>query len=166
MCRRAGTCTRWAPAWGSGRAGSSVDRRGARNLTREYAGAGTAGHPCVHFVHGEAETKGARVRRPAWTIPGRWSVARQLLVLQAAIVGLLVAAGATIAYLDAGRSADDAAAQTVTAVAKSIADADNVRVAVATSDPSRLLQPFAERVRRDTGVDFVTIMSPAGLRYT
>ncbi|GAA0579110.1 sensor histidine kinase [Actinomadura livida] len=106
------------------------------------------------------------MRRPEWTIPGRWSVARQLLVLQAAIVGLLVAAGAGIAYLDAGRSADDAAAQTVTALAKSIADADNVRVAVTTPDPSRLLQPYAERVRHDTGVDFVTIMSPAGIRYT
>src|SRR5690606_41080926 len=72
----------------------------------------------------------------------------------------------TIAYLDAGRSADEAAAQTVTAVAKSIADADNVRTAVASPDPSRLLQPYAERVRRDTGVDFITIMSPAGIRYT
>ncbi|MGP4022210.1 sensor histidine kinase [Actinomadura sp. 3N407] len=106
------------------------------------------------------------MRRPGWTIPGRWSLARQLLVLQAAIVGLLVAAGATIAYLDAGRSADDAATQTVTAVARSIADADNVRTAVASPDPSRLLQPYAERVRRDTGVAFITIMSPAGIRYT
>ncbi|TDC58126.1 sensor histidine kinase [Actinomadura sp. KC345] len=89
-----------------------------------------------------------------------------MLVLQAAIVGLLVAAGAAIAYLDAGRSADDAAARTVTAVAKSIADADNVRTALASPDPSRLLQPYAERVRRDTGVDFVTIMDPAGIRFT
>ncbi|MFG2090870.1 MULTISPECIES: ATP-binding protein [unclassified Spirillospora] len=106
------------------------------------------------------------MRRPGWTVPGNWSLARQLLVLQAAIVGLLVAAGATIAYLDAGRSSDDAATQTVTAVAQSIADADNVRTAVASPDPSSLLQPYAERVRHDTGVDFITIMSPAGIRYT
>ena len=33
------------------------------------------------------------MRRPRWARPGSWSVARQLLVLQAAIVGLLVAAG-------------------------------------------------------------------------
>ncbi|MEU8802827.1 sensor histidine kinase [Spirillospora sp. NPDC048819] len=106
------------------------------------------------------------MRRPGWTVPSSWSLARQLLVLQAAIVGLLVTAGATMAYLDAGRSADDAAAQTVTAVAQSIADADNVRTALASPDPSRLLQPYAERVRHDTGVDFITIMSPAGIRYT
>ncbi|HEY8481078.1 MAG TPA: PAS domain-containing protein, partial [Spirillospora sp.] len=106
------------------------------------------------------------MRRPAWTDPGRWSLARQLLVLQAAIVGLLVAAGATVAYVDARRSADDAAAQTVTALAKSIAQSADVRRALASRDPSRLLQPYAERVRRETGVDFITIMNPAGIRYT
>jgi sensor histidine kinase regulating citrate/malate metabolism len=106
------------------------------------------------------------MRRPRWAAPGNWSVARQLLALQAAIVGLLVAAGAVLAFMDAGRSADDGAAQTVTAVALSIADAQNVRTALATPDPSALLQPYAERVRHDTGVDFITIMSPAGIRYT
>ncbi|WP_230421044.1 sensor histidine kinase [Actinomadura soli] len=110
--------------------------------------------------------KVATVRRPGWTWPGRWSLARQLLVLQAAIVGLLVSVGATIAYLDAERAADDAARQTVRAVARSIADAANIPDALAAPDPSRLLQPYAERVRRDTGVDFITIMSPAGIRYT
>ncbi|MFA1550646.1 sensor histidine kinase [Actinomadura chokoriensis] len=104
--------------------------------------------------------------RPRWAVPGNWSVARQLLVLQAAIVGLLVAAGAVIAYADADRAADESATQTVSAVAASIADAHNVREALAVPDPSRLLQPYAERVRRDTGVDFVTIMSPGGVRYT
>ncbi|GAA1851203.1 sensor histidine kinase [Actinomadura bangladeshensis] len=106
------------------------------------------------------------MRRPRWAVPGNWSVARQLLVLQAAVVGLLVAAGAVLAYLDAGRSADDGARQTVTAVAVSIADAQNVRAALAAPDPSALLQPYAERVRHDTGVDFITIMSPDGIRYT
>ncbi|MEU5991417.1 sensor histidine kinase [Spirillospora sp. NPDC047418] len=106
------------------------------------------------------------MRRPRWAVPGNWSVARQLLVLQAAVVGLLVAAGVVLAYLDAGRSADDGARQTVTAVAVSIADAQNVRAALAAPDPSALLQPYAERVRHDTGVDFITIMSPDGIRYT
>ncbi|SFP43498.1 PAS domain-containing protein [Actinomadura madurae] len=106
------------------------------------------------------------MRRPRWAMPGRWSLARQLLVLQAAIVGLLVAAGAILAYLDSGRAADDTARQTVTALASSIADSQNVQAALATPQPSRLLQPYAERVRHDTGVDFITIMTPAGIRYT
>ncbi|MES9608611.1 ATP-binding protein [Actinomadura sp. NPDC000929] len=104
--------------------------------------------------------------RPRWAAPGRWSLARQLLVLQAAIVGLLVAAGAALAFLDSGRAVDDSAAQTVSAVAASIADAPTVRAALADPAPTRLLQPYAERVRHDTGVDFITIMSPAGIRYT
>ncbi|MEU8119656.1 sensor histidine kinase [Spirillospora sp. NPDC049024] len=104
--------------------------------------------------------------RPRWAAPGRWSLARQLLVLQAAIVGLLVAAGAALAFMDSGRAVDDSATQTVSAVAATIADAPTVRAALADPAPSRLLQPYAERVRHDTGVDFITIMSPAGIRYT
>ncbi|MGI5322946.1 sensor histidine kinase [Actinomadura nitritigenes] len=106
------------------------------------------------------------MRRPGWAAPGRWSLARQLLALQAAIVALLVAVGATLAYLDARRATDERAAHTVTALAESIADAPDVRAAVAAPSPSRILQPYAERIRRDTGVDFITIMSPEGIRYT
>ncbi|WP_231334868.1 sensor histidine kinase [Actinomadura graeca] len=106
------------------------------------------------------------MRRPAWTVPDRWSLARQLLALQAVIVGLLVVVGVTLAYLDAGRTVDDRATQTVTVVAATIADAPDVRGALTKRSPSRVLQPYAERVRRDTGVDFITIMSPEGIRYT
>ncbi|GAA3933206.1 sensor histidine kinase [Actinomadura viridis] len=95
-----------------------------------------------------------------------WSLARQLLVLQAVIVGILVVAGASLAYVDSRRAADDRARQTVTVVALSLADAPSVREALALRSPSDALQPYAERVRRDTGVDFITIMSPAGIRYT
>jgi two-component system, CitB family, sensor kinase len=77
-----------------------------------------------------------------------------------------VAAGAVLAYLGAVRAADDGATQTVTAVAASVADGPDVRSALATPNPSRPLQPYAERVRHDTGVDFITIMRPDGIRYT
>ncbi|MFC6931365.1 hypothetical protein ACFQHO_14195 [Actinomadura yumaensis] len=98
--------------------------------------------------------------------PRRWSVARQLLALQAAVVVLLVAVGAALAHLDARRAVGDRARQEVAAVAATIADAPNVRAALAGGAPSRELQPYAERVRADTGVDFITIMSPDGIRYT
>lgn len=96
----------------------------------------------------------------------RWSVARQLLALQVVIVGVLVSAGATLAYLDAAQAADRRARDTVTAVAATLADAPNVRAAMAVQDPSRELQPFAERVRADSRVDFITIMNLGGIRYT
>ncbi|KAB2346039.1 sensor histidine kinase [Actinomadura rudentiformis] len=95
-----------------------------------------------------------------------WSVARQLLVLQAVVVGLLVVAGTVPAYVDAQDAAGDRARETVSAVAATVADAPSVRAALAAPEPSRSLQPFAERVRADTGVDFITIMNPAGIRYT
>ncbi|MER7083761.1 sensor histidine kinase, partial [Saccharopolyspora kobensis] len=41
-----------------------------------------------------------------------------------------------------------------------------VRDALVAPDPTATLQPLAERVRADTGVDFITIMSPQGIRYT
>ncbi len=107
-----------------------------------------------------------RVRIEPVRLGKRWSVARQLLVLQVVIVGVLVAAGATLVYLDAAQAADRRARDSVRAVAVTLADAPNVRAALATPDPSRELQPFAERVRADTRVDFITIMNPQGNRYT
>ncbi|MFG3340503.1 ATP-binding protein [Glycomyces sp. NPDC048151] len=95
-----------------------------------------------------------------------WTLARQLLVLQLVLVGLLVGSGAALAYVDAGRATEDNARQTAVAVAETVADSPSVAAALATPDPSRDLQPFAELVRADTGVDFITIMDPDGIRYT
>ncbi|WP_210718446.1 sensor histidine kinase [Amycolatopsis acididurans] len=96
----------------------------------------------------------------------RWSLARQLLALQVAGVGALVAVGAGLAYADASRATDDHARDEVVTVAHTIADTPTILAALSTSDPSAQLQPFAERVRADTGVDFITIMNPDGIRFT
>ncbi|KAA9157192.1 sensor histidine kinase [Amycolatopsis acidicola] len=96
----------------------------------------------------------------------RWSLARQLLLLQVAMLVVLVGVGTGLAYLDASHAADDRATEEVLAVAGTIADAPTVRSALSTSDPSAELQPFAEDVRGDTRVDFITIMTPDGIRYT
>ncbi|SFB52398.1 Sensor histidine kinase regulating citrate/malate metabolism [Amycolatopsis marina] len=100
-------------------------------------------------------------------VPNRnWSLARQLLALQAVLLLVLVGAGVLLAYLDADRATEDHARQEVTAVAATVADSPSVRTALRAADPSAELQPFAERVRGDTGVDFITIMAPDGTRYT
>ncbi|PXY19330.1 sensor histidine kinase [Prauserella muralis] len=95
-----------------------------------------------------------------------WSLARQLLLLQVVLVGALVGGGAALAYADAAQAAEDKAAEEVTAVAATLAGSPGVRSAVQDRDPSVRLQPVAERVRADTGVDFITIMNPRGIRYT
>ncbi|MPZ85948.1 MAG: GHKL domain-containing protein [Actinophytocola sp.] len=97
---------------------------------------------------------------------GRWSLAGQLLVLQVTVVGLLAIVGAVLAYLDVADRTEDSTRDEVVSVALTIADSPVVVDAVRTPDPSARLQPFAERVRHDTGVDFITIMDPSGRRYT
>jgi sensor histidine kinase regulating citrate/malate metabolism len=95
-----------------------------------------------------------------------WTLARQLLVLQLVLVVVLVGAGMVLAYIDARRATDDNARETAVAVAETVADSPSVTEALATAEPSRVLQPFAEEVRADTGVDFITIMDPDGIRLT
>lgn len=99
--------------------------------------------------------------------PGRgWSLAQQLLVLQLVLVSVLVGGGTALAYADAAEAVEDKAAEEVTAVAATIADSPEVVDAVGSPEPSRMLQPFAERVRADTGVDFITIMDRDRTRFT
>jgi two-component system CitB family sensor kinase len=94
------------------------------------------------------------------------SLAGQLFAMQIVIVAAVVAGGAVLAYLNAARGTEESARRQVTAVAAGIADAPVVAAAIAAAHPSAVLQPYAERVRQDAGVTFVTIMSPAGIRYT
>lgn len=96
----------------------------------------------------------------------QWSLARQLMVLQAAVVVLVVALAAALAYADARRDARETAVQRTVAVAESVADSPDVRAAVDLPDPTSALQPYAERVRIDTRTDFVVVMAPDGTRWS
>lgn len=93
-------------------------------------------------------------------------MARQVMVLQVGVVVALVAIAIVLAGLDARRDARDQARARALVVARAVADSPAVREAVATSDPTPLLQPYAEQVRRDTGTDFVVVMSLDRVRYT
>lgn len=105
-------------------------------------------------------TEGGRTSRR----PG--SVAQQILRWQVVIVVVLVLGAVALAWLDARADATAAARQRALDLAVSVADAPTVREAVRTADPTTVLQPFAEQVRRDSGTDFVVIMSPDGIRWT
>ncbi|GAA2247159.1 MULTISPECIES: sensor histidine kinase [Kitasatospora] len=96
----------------------------------------------------------------------RRSLAARLFAVQIVIVAGVVAGGAVLAYLSTAGRAEDSARRQVTATAWAVADSPTVREATAGPDPSRLLQPYAEQVRRDTGVDFVTVMDTHGIRWT
>jgi two-component system, CitB family, sensor kinase len=100
-----------------------------------------------------------RGRRPG-------SVARQILVLQLLVVLIVVLSALALAYVDARSDQRRQAGEAALAVATTTADSPQILAALATADPSAQLQPWAERIRRDTGTDFVVVMSPDGVRYT
>lgn len=101
---------------------------------------------------------------------GPRSLAGQLFAMQVLLVAVVVAGCAVFAHATARGQAEDAARRQAGAVARAVADSPSVREAVREaaggSDPSLRLQPYAEQVRIDSGVDFVTIMDPAGRRWT
>lgn len=78
----------------------------------------------------------------------------------------VVAGCALFAYLSAQRQAEAAARQKTTAVVSAVADSPAVVAAARTKDPTAALQPYAERVRRAAGVDFVVVMAPDKTRWT
>lgn len=94
------------------------------------------------------------------------SLAGQLFAMQVVLVAAVVAGCAFFAYVSGSEQAKETAARQVRAAALAIADSPSVREAIGTPDPSAVLQPYAERVRRDTGIAFVTIMSPERVRWT
>lgn len=94
------------------------------------------------------------------------SLAGQLFAMQVVIVAIVVAGCTVLAYVNAQRRAEEAAGKQVVAAARAIADSPSVVAAARTKDPTALLQPYAEKVRRHSGVAFVTIMDTNGIRWT
>jgi two-component system CitB family sensor kinase len=98
--------------------------------------------------------------------PRRWSIARQLLAMQVLLLAALVVGGTVAAVLEAQHDADARARDRVLGIAEALADSPFVREAAASTDPPALLQPYADQVQRDTGVDFVVVMAPDRTRWS
>lgn len=94
------------------------------------------------------------------------SVAAQIQRLHLVVVAVVVLGGLGLAFLDARRDAVDSAGDVTLAVAQSVAASPTVRVAAGSANRTATLQPYAERVRVDTGTSFVVVMSPDGTRWT
>lgn len=93
------------------------------------------------------------------------SLAGRLLILQLTVVAVTVAAGALVTVLVARERTETAARERAVTIARTVAALPDVTAALDAGDP-RSLQPLAERVRAVSDVDFVVVMSPAGIRYT
>ncbi len=81
-------------------------------------------------------------------------------------LAVVVAVAVVAAYVQARGSGLDAARDRALSVAVAVAEAPEVREGVTASDPTALLQPYAEAVRTRSGTDFVVVMSPSGRRFT
>ena len=98
--------------------------------------------------------------------PRRWSLARQLLALQVAVIAVVTLAASTAAYVAAREANESAAEERTLSIAETVAASPTVAAAVQSEDPTAVLQPFAEDVREETDTDFVVIMSTDGVRWT
>ncbi|WP_225097785.1 SpoIIE family protein phosphatase/ATP-binding protein [Streptomyces sp. CoH27] len=98
-------------------------------------------------------------------VTGR-SVAGQVFLLQVVIVLLLVVAAVVAQVLQVRRDSDTEAQNRSLAVAETFANAPGTVAGLRAPDPTAVLQPKAEAVRKATGVDFVVVMNTDGIRYT
>ncbi|MCJ1681752.1 histidine kinase, partial [Rathayibacter sp. VKM Ac-2928] len=96
----------------------------------------------------------------------RGSIAARLFAVQLICILVIGAIAVLVLAFDArGRAGDDAAQRSLV-VARTVADNPFVLDAAQGADPSASLQPYAEEIMADTGVDFLTIMNPDRTRYT
>ncbi|MFC7896028.1 SpoIIE family protein phosphatase [Streptomyces sp. NPDC057381] len=94
------------------------------------------------------------------------SVAGQVFALNVFIVLLLVVAAAVALVLQVRHDSEVEARNRSVAVASTFANSPGIREALRSPDPTAVLQPRAEAVRKATGVDFVVVMNTEGIRYT
>lgn len=95
-----------------------------------------------------------------------WSIASRLFLVQLIAIAIVAIIALVVLSNDARlRVEEDAAARSL-AVATSIADNPFVLESLQTGRPTDALQPFAMTLMRDTGLDFITIMSPDRTRLT
>ncbi|STZ88580.1 signal transduction histidine kinase regulating citrate/malate metabolism [Mycolicibacterium fortuitum] len=94
------------------------------------------------------------------------SLAGQAIALQVVVLAVVVLAGTALALLDARRDGEDAARQQVIGVATALADSPSTAAAIESGTATRVLQPVTEAVRTSTGIAFITIMAPDGIRFT
>ncbi|MYR02851.1 SpoIIE family protein phosphatase [Streptomyces sp. SID6137] len=101
-----------------------------------------------------------------WLPSGARSVAGQMFVLQLIILLLFGVAAGTVLVVQARQAGVNEARQRTFAAAAGFAHAPGTLAAMDSPDPSTLLQPRAEQVRKETGIDYLVAFNPAGIRWT
>ncbi|MET8982450.1 SpoIIE family protein phosphatase [Streptomyces sp. NPDC004539] len=97
---------------------------------------------------------------------GRRSLATQVFLLQVGVVLLLVVAAVVALVLQVRHDGTEEARNRSLAVAEAFANSPGMVAALASPDPTAVLQPRAEAARKAADMDFIVVMSPDGIRYT
>jgi len=95
-----------------------------------------------------------------------WSIARRLFLAHFVFIVSLAVFVGTASFVDARDRGYTETADRMLAVAISIADSPLVVTAAESPDPTAALQAYTLEVSQDASLDFITIMSPAGIRWT
>ncbi|MFJ9339869.1 SpoIIE family protein phosphatase [Streptomyces sp. NPDC101733] len=110
------------------------------------------------------ETRRAAVR--ARLSLARGSVAGQVFALQAVIVLLLITAATLALAFQARRDSLQDARNRSLAAAEAFAHAPGLPGALKAEEPTVVLEPLAEGARKASGLDFIAVLTPDGIRYT
>jgi len=94
------------------------------------------------------------------------SVAGQVFVLQVVVVLLLGVGAVAALVLQAGHDSTLEARNRSLAVAQTFANSPGIVQALASADPTAVLQPRAEAARKGSGVDFIVVTDTEGIRFT
>src|SRR4051794_28245094 len=87
-------------------------------------------------------------------------------MLQALIVLVVVLTSSAVAYLEARSDVRRSATQRTTAVVDSLVTSPLVLQAVTADDPTAVLEPYVEGIRKKTGLSFITVLAPDRTRFT
>jgi two-component system CitB family sensor kinase len=108
----------------------------------------------------------SRVAKRRRHLFGGWSLATQLFAVQTGIILTVLLGAGLAAYFNARAANSQAARDQVLSLAHAVAATPSLRTALGSGNPSAALQPLTEQIRRDSGVDFVVVMTPGGTRFT
>ncbi|MDQ0791132.1 SpoIIE family protein phosphatase/ATP-binding protein [Streptomyces sp. B3I8] len=129
-------------------------------------GASRAGRADGHAPPSPARPRRRRPLARLWAAVSGRSVAGQVFVLQAVIVMLLIVASVVALVLQVRHDTTQEARNRSLAVAETFANAPGTLQALHSANPTKVLQPRAEAVRKRAHVDFVVVMNTDAIRFT
>ena len=102
-------------------------------------------------------------RRRVWP---RLRLSTQIVLLQLAIVSLTLGTGVTVSILQARAQLDRESGRQSLAIARTVSQIPEIRAAFSQPQPERIINPIAERIRRQTRAAFVVVANERGIRYS